>query len=72
MKIKMLTLVADVYHLHKRAIIKIIFDQHKNICQAEHSWQRSQANYFNNIFTDFIAYNSKDKKPCLKDNFMDA
>ena len=44
----------------------------KNICQVEHSRHRSMANYFNNIFSALIAYNFKDKKPSLKDNFLDT
>ena len=72
MKTKLLTPMQDAYHLRKRAIIETIFDQLKNICQIEHSRHRSQANYFNNIFSALIAYNFKDKKPSLKKNFVDS
>jgi len=44
MKTKLLTPMADAYHLRKRAIIETIFDQLKNICQVEHSRHRSVAN----------------------------
>lgn len=72
MKTKLLTPMADAYHLRKRAIIETIFDQLKNICQVEHSRHRSVANYFNNIFAALIAYNFKDKKPSLKNKFVDT
>ena len=72
MKTKLLTPMTDAYHLRKRAIIETIFDQLKNICQIEHSRHRSVANYFNNIFAALIAYNFKDKKPSLKNNFVDT
>lgn len=62
MKTKLLTPMADAYHLRKRAIIETIFDQLKNICQVEHSRHRSQANYFNNIFAALIAHNFKERK----------
>lgn len=72
MKTKLLTPMADAYHLRKRAIIETIFDQLKNICQVEHSRHRSPTNYFNNIFSALIAYNFKDKKPSLKNKFVDT
>lgn len=62
----------DAYHLRKRAIMETVFDQLKNIFQVEHSRHRSIANYFNNIFSALIAYNFKDKKPSLKNNFVDT
>lgn len=72
MKTKLLTPMADAYLLRKRAVIETIFDQLKNICQVEHSRHRSVANYFNNIFSALIAYNFKDKKPSLKNKFVDT
>lgn len=72
MKTKVLTPIDDAYHLRKRAIIETIFDQLKNICQVEHSRHRSVANYFNNIFSALIAYNFKDRKPSLKNKFVDT
>jgi hypothetical protein len=72
MKTKLLTPMQDAYHLRKRAIIETIIDQLKNICQVEHSRHRSQANYFNSIFAALIAYNFKDKKPSLKNKFVDT
>lgn len=72
MKTKLLTPIEDAFHLRKRAIIETIFDQLKNIFQVEHSRNRSQTNYFNNIFSALIAYNFKEKKPSLKKNFVDT
>ena len=72
MKTKLLTPMMDAYHLRKRAIIETIFDQLKNICQVEHSRHRSVPNYFSNIFAALIAYSFKDKKPSLKNNFVDT
>ena len=72
MKAKLLTPLEDAYHLRKRAIIETIFDQLKNICQVENSRHRSVINYFNNIITALIAYNFKDKKPSLKNKFVDT
>ena len=62
----------DKILLRKRAVIETIFDQLKNIFQVEHSRNRSQTNYFNNIFSALIAYNFADKKPSLKNNFVDT
>lgn len=72
MKTKLVTPIQDAYHLRKRAIIETIFDQLKNICQVENSRHRSITNYFNNIITALIAYNFKDKKPSLKNKFVDT
>ncbi|SIQ36767.1 Transposase DDE domain-containing protein [Chryseobacterium sp. RU37D] len=62
----------DAYMLCKRANVETIFDQLKNICQVEHSRYRSVANYFNTIFFALITYNFMDKKPSLKNNFVDT
>ncbi len=72
MKTKLLIPLQNAYHLRKRVIIETIFDQLKNICQVEHSRDRSVAKYFNNIFAALIAYNFKDKKPSLKNNLVDT
>jgi hypothetical protein len=57
MKIKLVTPIQDAFYLRKRAIIETIFDQLKNIFQLEHSRNRSQVNFFNNIFYALTAYN---------------
>ncbi len=72
MKTKLVTPIQDAFYLRKRAIIETIFDQLKNIFQMEHSRNRSQINYFNNIFSALIAYNFAEKKPSLKNNFVDT
>ena len=72
MKTKLVTPIQDAFYLRKRAIIETIFDQLKNIFQVEHSINRSQINYFNNIFSTLIAYNVAEKKPSLKNNFVDT
>lgn len=50
MKTKLVTPIHDAFYLRKWAIIETIFDQLKNIFQVGHSRNRSQINYFNNIF----------------------
>jgi len=81
MKTKLVTPIQDAFYLRKRAIIdpndserakQTIFDQLKNIFQVEHSRNRSQINYFNNIFSALIAYNFAEKRPSLKNNFVDT
>lgn len=81
MKTKLVTLIQDAFYLRKRAIMEpndseqtkqTIFDQLKNKFQVEHSRNRSQINYFNNVFSALIAYNLKEKKPSLKNNFVDT
>ena len=72
MKTKLVTPIQDAFYLRKRAIIETIFDQLINIFQVEHSRNRSQINYFNNIFSALIAYNFAEKKPSLKNNFVDT
>ena len=72
MKTNLLTPMQDAFLLRKRAIIETIFDQLKNIFQVEHSRNRSEVNYFNNIFSALIAYNFAEKKPSLKNNYFDT
>jgi len=72
MKTNLLTPMQDAFLLRKRAIIETIFDQLKNIFQVEHSRNRSEVNYFNNIFSALIAYNFAEKKPSLKHIFIDT
>ena len=72
MKIKLVTPIQDAFYLIKRAIIETIFDQLKKIFQVEHSRNQSQINYWNNLFSALIAYNFAEKKPFLKNNFVDT
>lgn len=73
MKTKVVTPIQDVFYLRKRAIIETIFDQlKKHFPSRTLSRNRSQTNYLNNIFSALIAYNFADKKPSLKNNFVDT
>jgi hypothetical protein len=72
MKTKLVTSIQDAFHLRKRAIIETIFDQLKNIFQVKHSRNCSQINCFNNIFSALIDYDFAEKKPSLKNNFVDT
>jgi type II secretory pathway predicted ATPase ExeA len=72
MKTKLVTPIQDAFHLRKRAIIETIFYQLKNIFQVQHSRNCSQINYFNNIFSALIDYDFAEKKPSLKNNFVDT
>lgn len=72
MKTKLVTPLNDAIMLRKRAIVETIIDQLKNIFQIEHSRHRSPKNFFTNIFSALIAYNFTEKKPSLKNNFVDT
>ena len=72
MKSKSITPVMYAILLRKRAICETIIDQLKSIFQVEHSRHRSQANFFNNIFSALIAYNFSAKKSFLKTQFHDT
>jgi Transposase DDE domain len=60
-----LMLMFDKIMLRKRAIIKSVIDQLKNISQIEHSRHRSVANFFVNLVAGLIAYTWREKKPSL-------
>lgn len=55
----------DKILLRKRAIIELVNDQLKNICQVEHSRHRSQFNFLVNLLAGLIAYSYHPKKPSL-------
>lgn len=55
----------DKILLRKRAIIKSVNDQLKNICQVEHSRHRSRFNFLVNLISGLIAYSYHPKKPSL-------
>ena len=57
--------LADKLLLRKRAIIEIINDQLKNICQIEHTRHRSPLNFLAHLFAGLIAYCRQPKKPSL-------
>ena len=64
MKNKLMVL-QDKLLLRKRAIIETINDQLKNICQIEHSRNRSVLNFLTNVISGIIAYSFLPKKPSL-------
>lgn len=72
MKTKLLTPMADAILLRKRAICETIIDQLKNIFQIEHSRHRSPKNFLTNLFSGLIAYNFTEKKPSLKQHYVDT
>lgn len=51
--------------LRKRAIIKTINNQLKNISQIEHTQHRSRFNFLVNLLSLLIAYTHQPKKPLL-------
>ncbi len=57
--------LSDKLLLRKRAIIKSIIDQLKNISQIEHSRHRSPVNFVVHLVAGLIAYSHQHKKPGL-------
>jgi hypothetical protein len=57
--------LSDKLLLRKRAIIKTITDQLKNVCQIEHSRYRSPINFLVNLIAGLIASCHQPKKPSL-------
>jgi len=58
--------VEDKLLLGKRFIIETINDQLKNICDIEHSRQRSPVNFRGNLIAELISDTWKEKKPCIR------
>ena len=65
MKNKLIPL-GDKLLLRKRFIIETINDQLKNICDIEHSRQRSPVNFMVNLIAGLISYTWKEKKPAIR------
>lgn len=61
----------DKIVLKKRAIIEIVNDQLKNMCQIEHTRHRSFDNFITNILSGLIAYSFFPKKPSLNLEIID-
>ncbi len=61
MKNSLMTMSVKIL-LRKRSIIKTVNDELKNICQIEHSRQRSFVNLLVNIIIGLIAYSFLPKK----------
>jgi len=60
--------LSDKLLLRKRAIIKTVFDQLKNISNIEHTRHRSMWNFLVNLASGLIAYSWREKKPSLNYN----
>ena len=60
-----LMLLQDKIALRKRALIETVNDELKNICQIEHTRQRSFENFTTNLVSGPIAYSFFDKKPSI-------
>ena len=60
-----LMLLQDKIALRKRALIEIVNDELKNICQVEHTRHRSFDNFITNLLSGLIAYSFFDKKPSI-------
>jgi len=56
----------DKIMLRKRSIIETINDELKNICQIEHSRNRSFNNFLSNLISGLLAYSFLPKKPRIK------
>ena len=60
-----LMLLQDKIALRKRALIKTVNDELKNICQVEHTRYRSFDNFITNSLSGLITYSFFDKKPSI-------
>ena len=60
-----LMLLQDKIALRKRALIEIVNDELKNICQVEHTRHRSFDNFITDLLSGLIAYFFFDKKPSI-------
>ena len=65
MKNSLMTM-SDKILLRKRSVIETVNDELKNICQIEHSRNRSFTNFLSNIVAGLIAYSFLPKKPSIK------
>ena len=64
MKLKLLNLMDKIF-LRKRALIKTVNDQLKNVCQIEHSRHRSPINAFVHLIAGLVAFTWQEKRPAL-------
>lgn len=58
-----LIILYDKLMLRKRSLIETVNDELKNVCQIEHTRQRSIDNFATNLLARLIAYNLMPKKP---------
>ncbi len=66
-----LMLLSDKILLRKRALIESVCDELKNICQIEHTRNRSQEGFIINLLSGLIAYSYLPKKPSLNLEIID-
>jgi hypothetical protein len=66
-----LMLLSDKILLRKRALIKSVLDELKNICQIEHTRRRRQEGFIINLLSGLIAYSYLPKKPSLNLEIID-
>ena len=58
-------LLHDRIMLRKRAVIESVNDELKNLCQIEHTRDRSFDNFIVNMLSALAAYSFFDKKPSI-------
>ena len=63
--------IQDRILLKKRALIEVVNDELKNICQIEHTRHRSFANFITNLLSGLIAYSFLPKKPSINLEIID-
>lgn len=63
--------IQDRILLKKRALIEVVNDELKNICQIEHTRHRSFTNFVTNLLAGLIAYSFLPKKPSINLDIID-
>jgi len=63
--------IQDKIILKKRALVETVNDELKNICQVEHTRQRSFENFVTNLLSSLIAYSFFPKKSSLNLDVFD-
>jgi len=62
----------DRLNLRKRAVIELVNDELKNICQIEHTRHRSFTNFITNLIAGLLAYSFLPKKPSIHVDRVDS
>jgi hypothetical protein len=63
--------ISDKLLLRKRALVKTVCDELKNICHIEHTRHRSQEGFIIKLLSGMIAYSYLPKKPSLNLEIID-
>jgi len=63
--------IVVLFHLKKRALIEVVNDELKNICQIEHTRHRSFENFIANLMAGLIAYSYLPPKSSLNLEIID-